>query len=824
MLLDLRYAVRRLVATPLFTVFAVLSLAAGIGVTTAFYSVVRAIFLREDDVRDPDRVAIVISPSDSLTDTAALSGPDLDDLRAAQRSFSAVSGWTPARVPIVTPSTTEIVAAEAVDGAYFAALGVRPLFGRAIDDDDDRRGAAVAVLSHRLWHARFGSRRDVVGGTVRIAGRPFEVIGVAPPEFDGLTAPRGLRIFGAALWIPLHVDAVGPRVAPRDVRRLRVFGRLAPGVTIGAASAELGSIAARLDTSFPPPPHLRQARWLDRAWSARSMTAPNEIERVFNRLAYTLIVIVGLVLVVACTNLSNLVLARGTTRQQELAVRCALGASRWRLMREQLTESVLLAAAGGAASYLIFRSLQLLFDIEFGFSMPFGGRTTLTIHPELDTRAVAIAVGSLLVSLVVFGVEPAFQLTRTRDVRGELANGAAGATRTLRHRMLLRWQVAISAGFFIIATMFVKYTVAEARHASGLDMDRFAIATVNFETQHWDEARAQRTLDRVLEEARTEGAIESTSMSTGMPFGAAGPLRLALAMPGTTNAAAFLSTFGIGATPTFFHTIGVPIVRGRGFTDGDHAGAAPVVVLSEFTARTIFGSADAVGREVLLRGLAPSRAEELATVVGIARDTDVGSMFGPPRALAYVPFAQRRDPFVAIAVRASGGTAGAVRALQQALRRADPDLAVDALGTARDVLAAPFVLLRGMGTGALALGGLTLLLAMVGLFGIQSHIVATPTREIGVRISFGASRGQIQRMILRSGSLPVLEGLAIGLLIGIAGRGVLRYYMEIRDVAIVDVWMLAVVPVPLVLAGLCACLLPARRAASVDPSVALRHI
>ena len=828
MYLDVKLAVRRLLATPLFTLFAVASLAAGVGVTTAIYSVIRSVFFQNSGIREPDRVAFIVSPHDGRLVNAAISLPDLEDLRRGQQSFIALAGSVAFQPALASPSTTEVVMAEAVEGAYFTTLGVAAAMGRVIEPGDDRAGARVAVLSHKLWRGRFASDRGIIGQTIRVAGLPFEVIGVAPPSFVGSGGRQGFRIFSTAVWIPLKAESAPRAASPaspipaREQRRLRVFGRLAPSVTVGRASGELAAIAAALDTAYPPPPHLKFQHISERSWTAKLASTPDEVANVLDRFGLTLIGFVALVLVVACTNLGNLVLARGTTRQQELAVRYALGASRWRLVREQLAESLVLAVAGAVGSYIVFRTLQVVMDTEFNFAMLFGGRWTLTVRPELDLTALAIAAASLLVSLVVFGLEPALQLTRTRDVRGEVAAGATGPARTRRHRLLLRWQVAIAAGFFIVATMFVKYTIAEARHDSGVEMDRFGMAVLTFEKQGWDEPRVRRTLDRVVEEARKDAAIASISISAGMPFGIVNPRRLSIALPNTVGSDAFRDATAVPATPALFTTIGVPILRGRGFNDTDHAGSTAVVVMSEFTARTIFGPSDAVGRPVVVRGL--SSGETVATVVGVARDTDVRSLFAEPRPLVYLPLAQRYDSLATIAARSTGDPGAAVRALQRALRRADPDLAVDAIGTGREMLVGPFVFLRAMGMTTLALAALTLLLAMVGLFGIQSHIVSNRTPEIGIRMSFGASAHQIQRMVLAAGCRPVVEGLLIGLLIGLAGRGIVHYYMELEDVPIVDPWMLLVVPIPLILAGISACYLPARRAASVDPNAALRHI
>jgi putative ABC transport system permease protein len=444
----------------------------------------------------------------------------------------------------------------------------------------------------------------------------------------------------------------------------------------------------------------------------------------------------------------------------------------------------------------------------------------VAIDPSLDTAALGVAAGSLVLSLAVFGLEPALQLTRSLDLRGSLAEGGTGPRRTTRQRRLLRWQVAISTGFFVVATMFVKYTIAEARHDSGVEIDRLGVAVLSDPPSTWNEARVRQMLDRVVAALQADPAVETTSVSTGMPFGLR-TLRIDLTLPGSQTRGDVHETAAIAATPSLFKTIGVPILRGRGFDDRDGSGAPPVVVVSEHTARLIFGSADAVGRLVVLGE--PPRRQSTATVIGIARDTDVRSMFRDPAPLVYLPLAQRFDPSLTIAVRSTGDVTRAVGALQESIRRIDPDLALDGIGTGRTILAGPSVLLRALGLSALALGGLTLLLAMAGLFGIQSHAVASRTREIGVRMSFGASPAEIHWMVLKDGTLPVLDGLALGVCAGLAGRAIARAYLDL-DISILDPWILVVVPIPVVLAGFCACYLPAARAARVDPNVALRHL
>jgi predicted permease len=568
---------------------------------------------------------------------------------------------------------------------------------------------------------------------------------------------------------------------------------------------------------------------------------------VMRRFGIVMIALVALVLVVACTNLANLVLARGTTRQHELAVRRAIGASRWRLVREQCTESLLIAILGAGAAWLVFNALSTALDVD----LPIAGQLLISFTPVLDPAALVIALGALGLSLVVFGLEPAFQLTRERALRDGLAvsSGNVGVPKAKRQRSLVRWQVAISTGFFILAALSVKYAVAEARHDSGVDLDRLAVATMNFWRQQWDGERARTALQRVLEEIEKDSAVESAAVSTGVPFGSTGTAIYFMSTPDKpiVSKGDFRWGPGIAATPRIFQTLGIRIVRGRGFDDRDDASAAPVAVISERTAIDLFGTTDAVGRPMIIKPRAaaaenPSVARRLAlpsratpaqtsdatravTIVGIASDTDVVQLFGDPGDIVYLPLAQEDDamPFAIALARSHDDPSAGVRALRSAIGRANPDLAIESLGTGLGTLGGPTVILRAATGFALALGALTLVLAMVGLFGVQSHGVAHRTREIGVRMSFGATAAHIRALVLREGYRPVLQGIALGIFIGFVGRGLARAFLW-EKIELVDAWMLLAVPVPMILAAFFACYWPAHRASRVDPNVALRHL
>ena len=826
---DLRLAARRLLATPMFTIFAVVSIAVGVGVTTAVYSSVDAALWKDVVIPNPARV-VVVHAVESGPNTAqrVMSSPDFDDLRAAHVPLDGLSAALTAYPAVVAPSMTVLAATDGVDGAYFSTLGVTTSRGRLIQPEDVTAGAAVVVLGDALWRTRFDADPTVIGRTVRIGGHSFEVVGIAPEGFQGVVpGPRG-----AQLWVPISMaesftaPASRARVAnDRDRRRLTVFGRLRSGASLEAASAELGRVSDRLDVAYPRPKPTGTGVPARRGWRARALSDMDRERDMLLRAGFLIVGLIALVLVVACTNLSNLVLARGSMRHQELAVRAALGASRWRLLREQLAETFLIAVLGAAASFLVLRFLMSLLNLE----VPTGPSTVVSIRPRVDLSALIVTLTGSLLALVVFGLEPALRLTRRRDVRDDLAaeSGAVGVPNTRRQRRLLRWQVAISAAFFIIATMCVRYLVAGARHDPGVNLDRMAISVVSFYSQQWDEARARAAVDRILRTAERTPGIQ-VAVSTGLPFGMTITPSAELSTPdkpflpkGDYEWAPLMAV-----TSHYFRVTGTALLRGRGFDDRDAAAAAPVIVISQSAARALFGTTDAVGRQMLIkvdsRGLRTDDPPRLVTIVGISADADTTHYGSRNGHTAYLPFAQEYMPMVNVLARGSGDTS-AVRALQNVIRQSDADIGIERIGSAHAVLAGPFVYLRAAGIVAVSLGALTLLLSMVGLYGVQSHVVTHRTREIGVRMSLGATAAQVRAMVLRDGYKPVLQGLGIGLFIGIAGRAIVRSYIAV-EVAVFDPWMLLLVPIPLLFAAFLACFLPARRASRVDPNVALRHL
>lgn len=817
-----RKAIGRLAASPLFTAFAVLSLAAGVAVTTAVYSVVDTLLFAGFEARAPASLAFVMAPRGGVLRRAGVSPADLEGLRSTQRSFQRLSGSMALMAPVTSTRNAELVTVEAVDGDYFGTVGITAAVGRMLNDDDDRSAVRVAVVSEGYWRTRFAADPSVISRTLSISGHAFDIAGVVQGPYAGFDGQG----FGTNVWVPLSAAALlrgDGRLMDASDLRLTVVGRLSPGRTHEEAAAEASTIAAQLDAERP----LRSstavaAPRLPRQWTSRSALESFDDNDGVRRVGMILVVLVALVLVVACTNLANLVLARGTARQGELAIRMAMGASRGRLVWEQCVEGVLLSGLGAVAAYVMFIALSAWMTQDFTILLPPMGRMTLSIRPEISGDALLVSIVALLLSLMVFGLEPAVQLARSLDIRTVLAVGATGVRpRVGRQRMIIRWQVAIAAGFFIVATMFIRATVAQARHESGIDLDRLAVTTFNLQPAMWTEARIRRAMERVVQEASAERSIEAVAVSTSLPFGIPPALQVAVARPGdeVSSANGLSVAAGIAATPSLFQVLGIPIVRGRAFNDSDGPATPAVAVISELAARQWLPSIDPIGHTLLLT---IGSERKTVTIVGVSRDTDVRALNAQRRPLLFVPIAQHFHRDITIAARATGSAGAAVAALRDAVRRADPELGVDITGAGRSVLSGPFEMIRSAGRGVLYLGLLTLVLSMAGLFGVQSHVVAYRTREFGVRMSLGASARQIQAMVIRDGARPVFDGLVLGLWGGIVGRLLVRSYMEL-EVTVLDPWMLLLAPVPIVMVALSALYLPAARASRVDPATALRY-
>jgi predicted permease len=823
MLRDVRLALRRLRMAPGFTVFAIVSLALGIGVSTAVYSAVHTLFWLPMGV--PRQDELVAITSDRITN---MTGLDFQDVRAQQSSFTALAASTRIRTALVSAEGSEVVLGEAVSGEYFTTMRLGALRGRLLAPLDERESSRVVVLSERFWRQHMRADPAVVGRTIRLGGLPFEVVGIIRGSFHGLD-----RYAMRSVWIPVGAIPANARAsfdvfADLTMRQRAVFtvwGRLRPEIAPARAASELQVIGQRLDAAYP------RGNDQPRQFAIREHAATPPQSEAVNTLAGMIMTGVGVLLLVACSNLANLALAKGTSRSEETAVRSALGASRWRLVREQLIESAIVVAAGGALGVFLLFQLVDFFTVD----LPMGRGQTMPLRPDVSFEVLGGSAVALLLGLLVFGLWPALQATKS-NVRAGFGSGLAATPPKWRlHRNLVAWQVCGCVALLLVAAMAQSVIRGFGGGATAPSVGgNLAIAQIDFTLNARDESQTRLLVATILTSLRAQPGIERATVSNGMPVGS----MFATARPGgvvTTEDQPFTAAHDTGRSaavlavgPELFDTVGVRIRRGRGFTERDDVAAPRVAVISERLARDVFQSVDVVGRKLLLgvsvRPSPRAPAPETLTVVGVSADLDEPTRTYRGDTFVFVPWAQHYEPGVPVVVTVRGRSAAAAAAiLRSTIRRVDPDLATSTVSTGTMLLQGPvfiFRIIRGLAT---ALASISMVLAMAGLFGVLSHVVLRRMREMGIRIALGADRGQIFRLVLFDGMRPVAKGIVLGLVIGVGARLAVRSWV-VTDVSAFESLVLAVVPIPFVVAALVACYLPAARAARVDPNVALRDL
>ncbi|HEY3884361.1 MAG TPA: ABC transporter permease [Vicinamibacterales bacterium] len=768
-------------ASPGFTLFAIGSLAVGIGVTTAIYSAVRTLLWMPLGVPHADELVTITNGQ-----FGTISLPDFEDLQRSQTVFRNLGAELRIRTAAAGPRGTETVFGLAVSADYFSMTGVRPTMGRLLDVNDATLGAAVTVVSERLWRTNLGGDPAAIGQTIRLGGQPFEIVGVTSGDFHGLE-PDPLPY---CVWIPLaalgrDAQAFGApseqALNRRSYADLIAFGRLKPGVTLDQATAQARVIGEQIDRAYPSDASRIVA---PRQWIVRRPRSTLGGGEAVNTLVISILVAIATLLLIACTNLANLALARGTARAQETAVRSALGASRWRLVREQLVESAMVVTCGGALGLAILTGLVSYWTVD----IPMGYGDTIPFAPQVDVSVLIASAAAMLIAVVVFGVWPALQSTRS-DVRDALGAGHGATSPKWRmHRNIIAWQVSGSVALLLVAFLCAKVVAGADHEHPSARHDQLALADVEFSLNGKDEAQMRRLAASILDDVRAQRGVRNASASNGVPFGLwMGRDRIAVTTPDRASepptSPVWSQTTTIAVMPGFFATVGIPLTHGRSFNEQDEAAAPAVAIVSEEFARETFRTTDVVGRTLATRSVMRAQGRSVLkagslTIVGVSADDEPWGN-GRAKSLIFVPFAQRYQPSapVTFTVNATDARAG-VAALRASIRRVDPDLSISSAGTGTIMLDGPLFLLRAITAMAAALGALALVLAMAGLFGVLSHVVTKRTREMGIRLAIGAERGDIFRLIVRDGLHPVGKGLLLGLSIGVGARIAVKTFVE----------------------------------------------
>jgi putative ABC transport system permease protein len=803
---DIGFALRQLVAGPGFSLVAILTLALGIGATTAIFSAVNAVVLRPLPIADPDRLVFVTEfwkgqPSD-------VSAGNFVDMMSSQTSFERAAAIQYASFNVSAGDDPERVIGARVSDGFFDLFGIAPSIGRVFRPDEDQPGSEfVVVLSHRLWTRRFAADRSIVGRDVRIGGRPYQVVGVMPAEFD-------LTSDAEELWVPIAFTP--ERKAMHDEHYLTVVARLREGVTRGQAEEQLKTIAVTLRERFPRDNSELGFRVLP--------FTDTFVGQSRNRLL-VLLGAVGLVLLIACGNIANLLLARGTTRSRELAIRAALGAGRGRIVRQLLTESLVLALVAGAVGLAVAwwatRTLVAL-------APPGVPRLDQT---SIDATVLAFTLGLSMVSSIVFGLAPALRSARAgvSDTLKEGGRGHVGSGgRDWLRSALIATEVALAVLLLVGAGLLIRSAIELSRVRPGFNPAGVLTARMTLPAAEYkDSTRAVATFERLAEELGRLPGVTATALASQVPMAPGGNGNGLI-----PDGKPFDIKYAINArlrmvSPGIFKTLEVPILRGREFDTRDRRGAQKVMIVSQTLANALFAGQDALGRRVACCEPGPDGSPDYKMIVGIAGDMRGRALAAPPPPDFYLPIAQvpaeawdwnQRTMY--IVTRASGGDAMApLPHLRAVVAAIDPDVPLFSVRTMEERIAESVAGSR-FNTLLLSLLGLIgLALSAIGIYGVIAYFVTQRTSEIGVRVALGATRSDVIRLVLRQAAVPIALGLAGGLLASLAATRALA--SQLVGVERSDPITLASVIGVLAITALAAAFVPARRAAGVDPTQAL---
>ncbi len=813
---DIRHGVRSLLRAPAFTVAAVLTLGLGIGANGAMFALANGILWQPLPVRDPDELVVLFAHHRASGTWSDLTRLDVERLRARREVFAGVIGYEPAPVAVGARGEVERTWGETVTDDYFEMLGAPPALGRTFTRDEAAAGAGpVVVLGHDLWRRRFASDPQVIGTAVTINTRPFTVVGVMPPGFRGVYYPG----FHPDLWIPVAQStalfpSAGGAATTLDGVELRVMARLHPGISPAQAEAAAAPVHAQRVTELPS----RYAGTTVTVFRERDARPEPSIASGFALAGRLFLAIVTFVLLIACANVANLVLARARGRQREIGVRLALGGSRGRLVRLLMAESTVIAVLGGLAglgfaawaSSAIARAVRLPTDIPFDYDFGLQPRTLLWI--------VAVSGASAL----LFGLVPALR-TSAHSLVGtlkEAAPGASGAVRSRLRRSLVVAQVALSCVLLVAAGLAVRTLQAVRGIHPGFDVRGGLLATVSPDLLGYGPARGRALYAELTRRLTEVPGVRAASLAAPVPLDFTGSGGTVF-VPGHGSADATRGGDPVGRTRVgtgFFAAIGTPLVDGRDFTVGDSAGAVPVAVVNESFVRRYWPGENSVGRQFRMddAGGAP------ITIIGVARDAKYRDLAEPAQPFLYLPIVQSYDGSATIVVRADAGDPLALApSLRRAIAALDPQLPVSDVRTMDALLRGRALLLPRLATTlAGAFGLLALALAVVGLAGVVAYTVGLRTREFGIRLALGATPGAVVAEVLKDGAALAGIGIAAGVVLALAFARLVRGLLY--GVGPADPATFVVIAVALGAAAALASWLPARRAARIDPVEALR--
>ena len=808
---DLRYGLRMLAKSPGFAAVAILTLAVGIGANTTIFSVVNAVLLRPLPFPEPERLVSVggIDLRNNEHDRA-LSYPDFVDFRKQNRTLESLAAYSSGDATLTNAGEPLHLRTEIVSAELFSVLRAAPLVGRTFTEDEDRLGTRVVVLSHTLWSTRFAGDPQIAGKSIRLDGKDYSIVGVMPADFQfPLDAqPRDLWTTMAVMMGP-SPSGDKPMTEERDAHFMNAIGRLKPGISLQQANDDAAAVAAGLAKQFPD----------SNGHFGIGMRA--QIDALVGDVRSVLFAVLGAVaflLLIACANTANLLLSRAAGRQREMAIRVSMGAGRSRVLRQLLTESVLLATGGGA--------LGLLFAV-WGTKL-FATLATVPIPrlkaTEVDLRVLGFTLGVSLLTAMIFGLVPALQSLRF-DLYPSLKEGGRNATEGLSHarlrNLLVISEVSLSVVLLIGASLLLESMLHLVHESPGFDPRGVLTFNVNLpDVRYGKPEQSILFYKQLLEKLRDVPGVQSASGVLPLPLSDE-VIRTTFEIAGRPVAPsdAPLTHFrSIGLD--YFQTMHIPLVAGRDFNARDTRDAAQVVIINQALARKFFPNENPLGKHIK-PGVSDTGPGKMREIVGVVGDVKHRALWRQPDPESYVPYDQVAIGQMFVVMRTAGDPLSVLPAVREQVKALDPELPIYEVQTLDDYVAASIATRKFISILCAIFAAAGLLLAVVGLFGVMSYTVAQRTHELGVRVAVGAAKLDILRLILRQGMAMTVAGIVIGL---IGTFGVSRVLAS-QLFGITPTDPLTFVGVALLLASvaLAACYVPARKATRVDPLVALRY-
>ena len=813
---DIRDAFRSLVATPVVTAVAVLSLALGIGANTAIFSILDSLILRTLPVQDPEELVII--------DRGSWTNPIWEAIRDRQDAFASAMAWSSTRFNLAPGGQTEMADGIWASGDFFRVLGTSAMLGRVFTREDDRRGGGpdgpVAVISYNFWQRRFGGAADVIGKPLMVERVTYTIIGVTPPEFFGTEVGRKFDVA-----IPIGSEPlIRGKESSLDRRSnwwLSIMLRLKPGQSMDAATAALRAMQPQIrDLTMPQDwPEQYKKTYINEGFSLiPAATGSSGLRRRYQQPLTAIMVVVALVLLIACANIANLLLARANARRHELSVRVALGASKFRIARQLLTESLVVSGVGALIGLFFARLGSELLVRQLSSST-----NTVFLDMGLDWRILGFTALVAVATAVLFGVAPALRASgvQPNEALKEQGRGVIGERFGLGN-VLVVVQVALSVVLVVAAGLFVRTFSSLAHVNLGFEHEPILVANVNAQRVQLDPPQRPEFFERMRQAALTVPGVAIAAVSAVTPVSGSvwnNAIEIAGAPPSPDRER--MTNINV-LTPTWFRTMGTRLLAGRDFTDRDVSGAPLVAIVNEAFARKYFAGENPIGRRIIMRS-GPSREPQEREVVGYVEDAVYRSLREPVPPTMYLPLPQQTDApsSMGVSVRAAGGSPALLtKNLASALAGVNKDVAITFRLLSEQVNAS-LIQERVVAILSGFFGGLALLLAALGLYGVTSYAVSRRRTEIGIRMALGAAPGGVVRMVLRRVALLVGAGVIVGAGVSLwASRFVttLLYGLQPRDPA-----TLVGAALVLSLIGAVAGWIPARRAARIDPARVLRE-